>query len=317
MILVSVIVPAHNPDPDRLARVLAALAGQSLADGAWELILVDNASSPPVGVDLAAFAGRRVPARIVIEPQLGLTAARARGFAESRAPLVAMIDDDNIVAPDFLEAAIRFAGEHPQVGTFGGRVVPVYEMPPPTWFPKTGINLGCRDFGPLPEIIPALPRPTAYPAHAPVGAGMVLRREVADLYRAHVARIGPLAQSDRRGRELASGGDCEIVLVGLHGGWATAYAPSLRLDHVIPASRLAPAYLARLNHDSTRSWVQLLDRFSLNPWQPIHPLTAPIRRWRAWIRLKPWRGPAERIAWAGACGMIAGRADLWRLRTAA
>jgi cellulose synthase/poly-beta-1,6-N-acetylglucosamine synthase-like glycosyltransferase len=42
----SVVICAHNPRPPYLARVLDALAAQTLPKEEWELLLVDNGSEP-------------------------------------------------------------------------------------------------------------------------------------------------------------------------------------------------------------------------------------------------------------------------------
>lgn len=308
----TVVVPTHNPRPEFLPGLFRALAAQTLPSGRWELVVVDNASSPALAPDFSPLHARHVPTRLVREPRPGLTHARLAGFAAADAELVLLLDDDNLPAPDLLERALAFATENPRVGVFGGKIRPIHATPPPPWFASTGITLGCRDLGDAP--LRVVPPVSEYPRSAPIGAGMVLRAAVARRYAEHVA-AQPTVISDRRGSSLSSGGDCEIVLVALAAGWETAYVPELLVEHLIPASRLEPAYLCRLNHDSTRSWVTLLHRFSLNPWPPVHPATLPLRLARAWLRHRPWRGPLERIRWAGVRGLFAGRADLHRLRS--
>jgi hypothetical protein len=49
-LVVSVVVPTHNPRPDYLERVLEALRGQMLDQSAWELVVVDNNSQPELRV---------------------------------------------------------------------------------------------------------------------------------------------------------------------------------------------------------------------------------------------------------------------------
>ena len=47
---VSVVIPTHNPRMDYLARVIEGLRGQTLEQSAWELVVVDNNSQPPLRV---------------------------------------------------------------------------------------------------------------------------------------------------------------------------------------------------------------------------------------------------------------------------
>lgn len=310
---ISVVIPTHNPKPDLLPGLFHALAAQTLASGRWELVVVDNASIPALAPDFSPLTRLGIPCRLVQESKPGLTHARLAGFAAAVHSLIVLLDDDNLPRSDFLSRCLEFAVAHPEVGVFGGRSLPRYETPPPPWFASTGLGLGCRDLGNQPIFGRATPRPETYPRCAPIGAGMVLRREISRRYTEHVAAC-PDALTDRQGGNLSSGGDCEIVLVALFSGSDVAYAPDLILDHLISASRLEPHYLAKLNRASSRSWVLLLERFGMNPWPAISPITLPARLLRAWWRAKPWKGPAEYIAWAGAKGLFEGRADITRNR---
>jgi glycosyltransferase involved in cell wall biosynthesis len=305
---ISVIVPTHDPDAGRLLRTLAGLRAQTLPAARWETVLVDNASRPPVadgawtGVAPANF-------RIVAEPVLGLTAARQRGIRESMAPLVVLVDDDNVLAPDYLEHLVRLFAAHPQVGALGGKSLPEFERPPEPWLAEFSPLLALRDPGGQAQLSHGL-RPNGaardeYPmAAAPIGAGMALRRAAAKGW----VEAKESGISDRRGGELTSGGDNDIVLTVMRQGWEVGYFPELTLTHLIPASRLDPPYLARLNRGIQKSWMQVLSKHDANPWPPIPRWTVPARKLRAWWVYRAWAGPAERIRWEGACGHFEGRA---------
>ena len=75
-----------------------------------------------------------------------------------------------------------------------------------------------------------------------------------------------------------------IVLTALAGGWEAAYFPALVLHHLIPASRLEPGYLGRLNRAIQHSWVCVLARHQACPWSPVARWTVPLRQARAWWR---------------------------------
>lgn len=304
----SVVVPAHNPDRGRLARALQAIRAQTLPATSFETIVVDNASQPPLALADLTPAGP-VNLRVKAEPQLGLTSARRRGFTEARAGLIVMVDDDNVLAPDYLAHASRLATAHPRVGAFGGRCLPEFEVEPPAWAREFLTLLALRDHGNAPHISQGL-RPAGavrnvYPTNAaPIGAGMVVRRAAAQAWLAD-ENSGKL--SDRRGADLTSGGDNDIVLTTMKNGWEVAYFPELILVHLIPEARLSPGYLARLNRGISKSWMQVLSRHEANPWLPIAPWSAPLRKMKAWFAGRAWAGPAERIRWQGACGHFEGR----------
>ena len=314
----SVIIPTHNPDEGRMRRTLAGLRAQTLPTDQWETLVVDNASVPGVEVlPLKEFAPANL--RVVREPQLGLTSARQRGFTAARAPLCVLVDDDNVLAPDYLMHVVRLFGAHPRVGALGGKCLPEFEAEPPDWAREFLPLLALRDLGDQPCISEGLRPPGAvrnqYPAEAaPIGAGMAIRRDVA----AHwLAASAGSTLSDRRGRELTSGGDNDIVFTLLKHGWAVGYFPELVLTHLIPASRLTVDYLARLNHGIQKSWPQVLAKYDACPWPPITGWTVPLRQIKAWFTCRAWTSHAARIRWRGACGQFEGRAGLSRIFLAA
>jgi glycosyltransferase involved in cell wall biosynthesis len=104
----SVILCTHNPGPEYLGRVLASLRGQTLPAKEWELLLIDNASKQTLmeAVDISWHPR----GRYIREDELGLTAARLRGIQESSGGLLIFVDDDNVLAPDYLDRAKAISG---------------------------------------------------------------------------------------------------------------------------------------------------------------------------------------------------------------
>lgn len=308
----SAIICTHNPRADYLAETLASIRRQQGLPGGrvWELIVVDNASDEPLEgrVDLSWHP----LARVVREDRLGLTHARHRGFAEARGEIIVCIDDDNVLDPDYLRLTLAAFDADPKLGATGGKAIPRWEAPPPHWFDGLGISLACRDLGDSP--IEARWQPDtderSYPACAPIGAGMGLRRAAYEFY-VDSSKDDPNRVSlGRRGADLASGEDNDMILSILSQGWTIAYLPQLRLEHLIPATRLSVEYLERYAQSSSRTWVQVLSVHGIEPWPPIPRWTLPLRKTRAWVRMGGWRGPANRIRWRGTCGMLEGRALL-------
>ena len=128
---VSVVICAHNPRAEYLQRVLDGLRRQTLPLAHWELLLVDNASSPRIADhwDMSWHPG----GRHVQEENLGLTAARLRGINETVGEVVVFVDDDNVLSADFLARALAIAEDRPDLAVFGaGRIEPEFETPPAT-----------------------------------------------------------------------------------------------------------------------------------------------------------------------------------------
>jgi cellulose synthase/poly-beta-1,6-N-acetylglucosamine synthase-like glycosyltransferase len=304
----TVIIPAHNPHPGRLRRTLLGLRAQTLPVTEWETVLVNNASAQfPDEKFFAECAPENFS--LVHEPTLGLTAARRRGFGAAGGAFAVLVDDDNVLAPDYLTRTLALFAAHPRVGALGGKSGPEFEESPPAWADEFLGLLALRDLGPAPLISHGLRPPGAtrnnYPLFAPLGAGMALRREAwtAWLNTPHDDTM----PSDRRGGELTSSGDNDIVLSLMQAGWEVAYFPELSLVHLIPAARLDPGYLARLNRGIQKSWMQVLAAHDASPWPPLTPFGAALRKAKAWFVHRAWRSSAARIRWQGACGHFEGR----------
>ena len=94
---ISVVIPAL--DEERIiARCLEALSSQ--IDPADEIIVVDNGSHDATVQIAARFSG----VRIVHEPRRGIGHARSSGFDAARGDIIARIDADSLVRPDWVEA---------------------------------------------------------------------------------------------------------------------------------------------------------------------------------------------------------------------
>lgn len=116
---VSIVIKALNEEANICAAIESSL--QALADVGGEVILADSLSTDRT-VELAS----RYPIRIVqllqaehrscgVGPQLG--------WQHARGEYVYIMDGDMKMLPGFLEQALSFLAQHPEVGGVGGRVV--------------------------------------------------------------------------------------------------------------------------------------------------------------------------------------------------
>lgn len=258
----SVVIPAHSTPPERLARVFAALAEQTLSEEEWEIILVDNASPEPLLVS-AQPAG---PAcQVIREPRLGATHARATGIRAARGELIVFVDDDNLLAPDYLEQACALHALHPDLGAFGGAIVPDFAVPPPAWAKNHLHELALRDLGAQAFIRTDTFPVRDYPWFSPYGAGLVMLR-TASLAYLDWMETADSPMTDRVGRQLGGCGDTEMIWIGaLRRGLGVAYSGRLRLTHLIPAVRLRYGYFMRLQLQGGFSWGRFLVSHGLRP----------------------------------------------------
>ncbi len=236
---ITAIVPAHNPRPDYLAATLEGLAAQTLPRGQWRLVLVDNASNPPLSasVDLHSHPG----AEIVREERLGLTSARLAGFRHASGEVTVLVDDDNVLAPDYLATAMEIAGRNPHLGTWGGVIAPRFERPelapPRSLYPLLTLREVASD---------TWSNDPDHHASTPWGAGLCVRREVAAAYAASLENNPRGLELDLQGSRLLYGGDTDIAYTGCRLGLGKGVFGALRVEHLIPAERCSARYLERV-----------------------------------------------------------------------
>lgn len=267
---ISVIICTHNPRADYLRRTLDALRAQTLPTDQWELLLVDNASKEPLaGVwDLSWHP----LARHIREETLGLTPARLRGIRESRAGLIVFVDDDNVLAPDYLEAAGDLFRRLPSLGVASGRILPEYETPPPAWFSPYESWIAVR------RIEKSAWSNFYDPQSEPCGAGMCLLRTVALAYADKVCGQDGQQLLGRKGASLLSGEDVIISKQALVLGYAMGQFVELKALHLIPGRRVSEKYLF-----SIYCHIQASGRLISWLEHPEHrPLGLP--NWRVWLK---------------------------------
>lgn len=308
--ILSAIIPTHAPRRDYLERTLAALRAQDLPCAEWEVLIVDNASPQPID---AALVNWHPHGRVISAPTLGLTHARMAGFTAARGDLLVWIDDDNLLAPDYLSKAVSFFASSPSLGATGGKSIPEYESPPPAWYSPDMAPIGCRDLGDLRiEARWTTGIPREYPNSAPIGAGMAIRKQAMTNWINLVKVDARRASLGRTGAALTSGEDNDINLTLLADGWTLSYEPSLSLTHLIPPRRLTIDYQRRIARATYRDFVRALALHGITPWPSISRWTVPLRKVKAWFVLQAWRGPGASIRWHNACGQIEGRAAIHR-----
>lgn len=260
-IRISVLLCTRNPRTDHLRRTLDALRAQTLPADTWELFLLDNESEPPLSsVWRPAWHPRGVLERV--EPA-GKVNAILHGIGRARGELICTVDDDNVLAPDYLANAVASFAEHPQLGVAGGRIAGEFEAPPPPGARRYLPFLAVRDFGAHPRIAAA----QGLLAWTPCGAGMVFRRAAGLVYARRLA--------ERPCWKAGRVQDTQFALVVAQAGYHTGYLPTLRMTHLIHADRVQPAYLESLLRLSTFQSTSLLAECGLH---------RPVAAWRRMAR---------------------------------
>jgi glycosyltransferase involved in cell wall biosynthesis len=232
---ISVILPTRNRAA-LLGRVLGLLCEQTLAPDAFEICVVDNASTDatPKVMELVHTHYPHHRISYVREERLGVSFARNTGIANTTGAWVVFADDDAFPPADWLERLVKktqsMAAEDPKLAKVGGEVAPIWAAPRPDWLTDEMLPLltAVSGFGDKPR----------YVDEGLLENNCCYRRE------ALVAAGGFPTTLDRKGGNLLSGGHA-VDLVMIMAGWKLFYDPSICVQHYIHADRLTPAWFRR------------------------------------------------------------------------
>lgn len=239
----SIVLPTYNGAED-LPETLASLAALSTTSD-WELLVVDNNSTDATR-DIITTAAARFPAplRYIFEGEQGRSAALNAGLRQARGEIIATTDDDIRVNPDWLDQAARGL-ETLDCQYVGGKVLPEWQGPQPTWIPNHGGRqwavIALLDFGPEP--IPYF----KYPHRVPLGGNMAFRREAFE-------RAGPWSNRVGRKKDTLLGQEArEWALRARAAGLRGYYVPGMIVRHVVHRERLNKKYFRRWYYWNGRS----------------------------------------------------------------
>jgi len=104
-----------------IARTIESVLAQTFR--AFELLVVDNASTDRTWDIVESYAARDPRVRLVHEPVAGLAPARNRGLAEARFPWIAIQDDDDVSHPERLETLVEATRRDPGLVVVGSWAV--------------------------------------------------------------------------------------------------------------------------------------------------------------------------------------------------
>jgi glucosyl-dolichyl phosphate glucuronosyltransferase len=229
--MVTVVICTYNRC-EMLTKALESVAASILPTSfEWEVLVVDNNSTDQTRVVVEGFCQQQ-PGRFryMREPRQGVSYARNAGIRMSRGDVLAFMDDDVTVDPEWLKnlTAPLYGGDWAGVG---GRIFPEWKSQAPRWLPVERpyalAPFVSFDFG-------SEPRPLDQP---PFGASMAFRKEVFQKYGGFRTDLGRCAY------ELRSNEDTEFGHRLLAGGERLRYEPSAVMYHPVPEARVRKRYL--------------------------------------------------------------------------
>jgi glycosyltransferase involved in cell wall biosynthesis len=275
---ISVVLPTYQRKASLLRTIESVLAQQ--VRSRFELIVVDNNSSDGTGDAVARVARTApVPVRCVLETRQGVSHARNAGIAAARAPIVAFVDDDVRVAPDWLERIAEAMAAHPAIECVGGKVLPDWEGPPPDWLTRD-------HWGPIALLDQgdAVRELDAEHNFCLLTANMACRREAFE-------RTGPFRADFQRVRNgIGSLEDHDWLLRFWAAGGRALYLPRALAVTDVPVSRMRKAYHRRWHTGHGHYWA-LLREPSFERTDTGRLLGVPAHAYRS--------AAADALGWAG------------------
>jgi glucosyl-dolichyl phosphate glucuronosyltransferase len=269
---VSVVLPTYNR-ASSLRRAVDSLVAQQAPGIRFEVIVVDNNCNEETKSVLARAKAQWPPeVKFVVEPTPGVSCARNAGIAVAQAPIVAFVDDDCHVAPDWIATICRVFDEHPHVDCIGGKVLPEWEGTPPAWLTREHwAPVALLDFGDALQTIDSGNRLCL------LTANLACRREVFDgvgRFRTELQRVGG---------SIGSMEDYEWLLRFWEAGCEALYVPELRAWTEVPASRMTRAYHRRW-HDGHGHYFALANDPAFESSRTGHLFGVPAHAYRAAVR---------------------------------
>lgn len=144
---IGVAIPTLNR-AESLRVCLRYLLAQDQPHDTFEVLVVDNGPHPDTRAVVDEFAHTSLNVRYTVEPTPGVSHARRRAWQEIRSADIAYVDDDVVVAPDWVRLIIEtMAQAEPSVAALGGPIHDVDHITDPPQFtsaPESGLNLGAE-----------------------------------------------------------------------------------------------------------------------------------------------------------------------------
>ncbi len=225
-----------------LQRALASVSLSSVPNSVeWDVLVVDNNSHDQTRSVIEDFC-QSYPNRFhyLFEPHPGKSYALNSAIREAKADVLAFMDDDVEVEPDWLYKLTAPLSNEEWVGV-GGRILPETSFRTPIWLETSGryalAPLAMFDLGLEPGEL----------REAPFGTNMAFRKDVFRKYGGFRTDLGPQPGSQIRNEDTEFGSRL------LEAGERFWYEPSALVHHSVPQDRVRQEYFLTWWRDKARA----------------------------------------------------------------
>jgi glycosyltransferase involved in cell wall biosynthesis len=228
---IAVILCTYNRWPALAEALDSIVASKMPAEIDWRILVVDNNSTDQTREVVDQFAQRycgRV--RYLLEPKQGKSYALNTGIREADADVIAFVDDDVTVEPDWLMNLTSALDVQDWAGA-GGRIYPQWaSLIPPEWLPHD------TRYATAPLVAFDLGGERLQLSEPPFGTNMAFKRSVFQKYGGFRIDLGPQPRSTIRGEDTEFGSRL------LAAGERLRYEPEAIVHHPVPAARATKKY---------------------------------------------------------------------------
>jgi len=231
---------------ESLAKALESVAASELPESvSWEVLVVDNNSKDRTREVIEEFC-RKDPEhfRYLFEARQGKSNALNTGIGEARGKILAFMDDDVIVAPEWLRDITMPLETGAWAGT-GGRICAQELRSTPPWLSLEGecslaAMLALFDLGDQAEELKC----------PPFGTNMAFRKTIFEKYGGFRTDMGPCPGSEIRNEDTEFG---RRIMAAGERLW---YQPSAVVYHAVSEDRLKQRYFLRFWYDHGRAFIR-------------------------------------------------------------
>jgi glycosyltransferase involved in cell wall biosynthesis len=249
----TIIICTYNRSRE-LSRTLGSLSEMILPAGLqWEVVVVDNNSSDATR-QICLEHQAKLPLRYLFEKRQGKSFALNSGAQTARGEFLIFTDDDVRVDRQWLSALWDAHQRYPGKVFFGGRVLPLWEKPPPRWVSQ---NLST-----LTVLFPHLDwgdqekKADIAAGELFAGGNSAYPRSAFGSANRFSETVGLLEQDAKRGYRVGLE-DTEFVRHLVGEGWQGVYVPSAMIRHLHVASRYSEKYLRKFYMGAGMALVRL------------------------------------------------------------
>ena len=248
--LITVVMATHNGS-DTIGQTLEALVRTESPPGGWRLVIVNNASSDSTAAIIEHWK-ERLPIVLLTEDRLGKNRALNTGLSVIRDEFVVLCDDDVLPDPDWLLEWRRVADAYPEIGIFGGAIIPKFQIPPPEYCLKNHDTMAAMWSATRPD------RPEGIKADDPVW----------DVYGCNMAMCADVARNFRFDEDFMVGPDAflgdesDFVRRVARAGYKVGFAPTARVHHVVGCEQVRWKWMLRrfFRSGKSHSFIELKEQ---------------------------------------------------------